>query len=96
MSRYIDADAFEQAMYEEAFEKDSDMQRWDSGFWIRYKLYENVLDAQPTIDAVPVKHGKWTHYKDEHTCSKCGETVTGGWDEDYDYCPNCGARMDKE
>ena len=53
--RPIDADALARAMYEESFEKDSDMQRWDSGCWIRYKLFENVLDEQPTIDAVPIE-----------------------------------------
>lgn len=41
------------AMYHEAFEKDSDLQKWDSGCWIRYKLFENVIDnlpsAQPEI-----------------------------------------------
>ena len=51
--RLIDADALERAMYEEAFEKDTDMQRWDSGCWIRYKLYERVLDAQPIVDIEP-------------------------------------------
>jgi hypothetical protein len=55
MTRPIDADALARAMYEESFEKDSDMQRWDSGCWIRYKLFENVLDEQPTIDAIPIE-----------------------------------------
>jgi len=54
MARLINAEALSMAMYHEAMEKDSDFQRWDSGCWIRYKLFENVLDAQPTIDAVPV------------------------------------------
>ena len=50
MARLINAEALSMAMYHEAMEKDSDFQRWDSGCWIRYKLFENVLDAQPTID----------------------------------------------
>lgn len=33
----------EEKMYHESFEVDSDMQKWDSGFWIRYRLFENVL-----------------------------------------------------
>ena len=41
-------------MYHEAFEKDSDMQKWDSGCWIRYKLFENVLRDTPSVDAVEV------------------------------------------
>ena len=38
--RLIDADALENRMYHESFEKDSDLQKWDSGCWIRYKLFE--------------------------------------------------------
>ena len=47
--RLIDADDFGNRMYHEAFEKDSDLQKWDSGCWIRYKLCENVLREQPTV-----------------------------------------------
>ena len=99
--RLIDADALERAMYEEAFEKDTDMQRWDSGCWIRYKLFENVLDAQPTVDAVPVRHGKWIPHEDEDgeqcgdECSECGECYVMPYGK-TNYCPNCGARMDAE
>ena len=50
--RPIDADGFEARMYHETFEKDSDMQRWDSGCWIRYKLFETILEKQPTADVV--------------------------------------------
>ena len=49
MGRLIDADKLSADMYHEAFEKDSDMQKWDSGCWIRYKMFENVLKAQPEI-----------------------------------------------
>lgn len=48
--RLIDADALGNRMYHESFEKDSDLQRWDGGYWIRYKLFEQVLRAAPTID----------------------------------------------
>lgn len=54
MTRYIDADDFENVMYHEAFEIDTEMQRWDSGCWIRYKLFENLLEKQPTADVVEV------------------------------------------
>lgn len=47
--RLIDAKALEDAMYHEAFEVDSDMQKWDSGNWIRYKMFENALCDAPTI-----------------------------------------------
>lgn len=44
---YISKDLLESRMYREAFETDSEMQKWDSGCWIRYKLFEKVLDAMP-------------------------------------------------
>ena len=36
------------AMYHEAFEVDSDLQKWDGGCWIRYKMFENVVDKIPS------------------------------------------------
>ena len=47
--RLIDADALRQAMYHEAFETDSPMQKWDSGCWIRYKMFERTEETAPTI-----------------------------------------------
>lgn len=54
MNKYINADDLRNAMYHEAFEKESKMQKWESGCWIRYKLFENVLDAMPSADVVEV------------------------------------------
>lgn len=42
--RLIDANKLEAMMYREAFETDSDMQKWDSGCWIRYKVFENCMN----------------------------------------------------
>lgn len=50
MPRLVDVDKLRERMYHEAFEKDSDLQRWDSGCWIRYKLFEQVLEETPEID----------------------------------------------
>lgn len=47
--RLIDADALRAKMYHEAFETDSPMQKWDSGCWIRYKMFERMEEAAPTI-----------------------------------------------
>ena len=54
MPGLIDKDRLSAEMYHEAFETDSDMQKWDSGCWIRYKMFENILKAQPAVDAVEV------------------------------------------
>lgn len=48
MSDLIDRQALRNAMYHEAMEKDSDEQKWDSGCWIRYKMFERVLDSMPS------------------------------------------------
>lgn len=44
-------------MYHEAFESDTNEQKWDSGCWIRYKMFERILKNQPTI-------GGWISVKD--------------------------------
>ena len=64
------------------------------------------IDSQPTIDAVPVVHGRWirvneeqVYFNVEYVCSECqfvvavsgvGTPILYG----YKYCPNCGAKMD--
>ena len=48
--RPINADALEARMYHDAFETDSDMQKWDSGCWIRYKMFERALEDATTIE----------------------------------------------
>lgn len=52
----IDRDALRQSMYHEAFETDSSMQKWDSGCWIRYKMFERVEENAPTI--IPAEEGE--------------------------------------
>jgi hypothetical protein len=72
--------------------------------------YRYAIDALPTVDAVPVVHGKWEYGENEsgydgYYCSKCfghvrwygkasGQSIN--FIKKYNYCPNCGARMDGE
>lgn len=101
MARYIDADALREKMFHEAFEKDSQDQKWDSGCWIRYHMFENAVDSIPTADVVERKRGKWIVIMnesnitfDECKCSECGvvEYFNKGWKK-FKFCPNCGAEM---
>ena len=54
--RLIDADALIDRMYHDAFENDNSyneenpMAKWDSGLWIRYKMFENAIEDAPTIE----------------------------------------------
>ena len=57
------------------------------------------LDEAPTIDAEPIRHGKWidckgSNGKDYRKCSECLHTqdITGL----LNYCPVCGAKMEGE
>lgn len=61
------------------------------------------VDGMPTIEAEPVRHGEWTpinlycNHAREFKCSACGESVYYDHDTrfcEYDFCPNCGAKMD--
>ena len=65
------------------------------------------INVTPTADVAPVVHGKWmvkqidSFRKFEITCSVCGWTGIDNYDSyddpaDYNYCPNCGAKMDLE
>ena len=47
--RLGDLDRLEREMYHKAFETDTDLQRWDSGCWIRYKMFEIAVATAPTI-----------------------------------------------
>ena len=54
--RIGDLNKLESEMYHEAFETDTELQKWDSGCWIRYKMFENAIaNAQTIIEADKVK-----------------------------------------
>lgn len=52
--RLIDADALDAEMYHKSFEVDDGRNVWNSGLWIRYKIFEEAIIDTPTVDAVPV------------------------------------------
>ena len=63
------------------------------------------IDREDTIEAKPVRHGKWTRdYESSWGDSRfmcsvchCKESVPtcNGEPSIWDYCPNCGAKMDE-
>lgn len=74
--RLIDADALGNKMYHEAFENDASynernpMAKWDSGLWIRYKLFENTINDVPTITTKEVKY-----FDEEEKVWKIGSVI---------------------
>ena len=59
----------------------------------RQKLFDSIVESQPTVDAVPVRHGKWMVTPVYIKCSECGESFML---IPQNYCPDCGARMDEK
>ena len=66
-------------------------------------ITKEEIDQMPTVDAEPVRHGKWCEgtecYSDDFiVCSVCGEAFNVMDNDTYrfDYCPKCGARMMEE
>lgn len=72
--------------------------------------YDDLLREIPPADVAPVVHGEWIgtwgdgYAEDEEgnpqivyeefECSRCGCVHHADGEPEWDYCPNCGARMD--
>ena len=74
-----------------------------TGYISALSVIEGVIAEQPTADVVPVNHAKWKLLDDCANegvyCSNCHKKV---YRAEYanqkvksNYCPNCGAKMDK-
>lgn len=51
----------------------------------------------PAADVKPVRHGYWEiGYFHDRVCSCCTHPDNDLDDYPHPYCPNCGAKMDKE
>ena len=69
--------------------------------------FEEVIDAVPTADVAPVRHGRWKKSKgnerptengfvhdDRYICDCCGWGCCCETKLNFSFCPNCGAKMD--
>lgn len=72
---------------------------------IHYALIRELVAEQPTIEAEPMRHGRWipTEYDsyagsdpvwDKWECSECGHEHSGEEDTLTAFCPDCGTKMD--
>ena len=68
------------------------------------EMSEEEFNSFPAADVVEVRHGRWGEYEsflltsslNGHPCSECGMHFSTLAIPVMKYCPNCGARMDKE
>lgn len=85
MGRLIDADVLKK-----------DLTRFYDGEVVARKL----IDEQPTVDAVPVIHGRWEWDGEAFVCSACGSGYEGQptmmGEPMFEFCPVCGADMRKD
>lgn len=99
MTRLIDADALIEK-YTVVIRKDA-----DEKLKTEIAVLLKDIEEQPTIDAEPVRHGKWIRQTDTRfgemlndilICSECNVAFSTVKMIRRSYCPNCGARMDAE
>lgn len=96
MTEYINREAALE--FEMEIEADpDDIQAISTGM----SMYAEHIKSIPSADVVEQKHGKWldaTTLDNEFICWVCSECRHGAdfVYEPYNYCPNCGARMDGE
>ena len=61
-------------------------------------IRQNIMDI-PAADVAPVRHGWWTEqekytFGTMYDCSICDNRILDNGDS-WNYCPNCGAKMDE-
>ena len=99
--RVIDANALKKAIDHTGV----DMLESADYFGFTYKKIMRVIDDAPTADVAPVVHGWWLTWEEQFPgemprkkrglgvfCSACHNYS----DNMFDYCQNCGCRMDGE
>lgn len=101
MPRYIDANAIYDELSDIFIEYLATTSNTDTRNALD-NLYHTVLtalDNAPTVSPDEVRgKGKWLHTSDEfgtyEKCSCCGKEYYCGPIAPFNYCPNCGARME--
>lgn len=77
-------------------------EQWQ-GINTTHEAIKKIIKEQPTADVQQVRHGKWLKCFEDYRkqilgdkCSVCGFEHYSVLIHNYQYCPNCGAKMDKE
>ena len=95
MAEYIEREALL-----ELYDMGKDLEEYAGVLSVPISVIRQNIKDMPAADVVPVVHGRWTEYEvpDEplygvdYQCSVCGNFQFDNWN----YCPNWGARMDGE
>lgn len=82
---------------------DNELLGTDNTTFVELPTVLDIISEQPTADVQEVRHAEWVLQENKHpeaVCSNCGrevvyQIVNNRW-EFENYCPHCGAKMDKE
>jgi hypothetical protein len=100
--RLIDADELKIKLADELSDALGETDFTD-GLHYGLKLAISLAEETPLADAKPIRHGHWIGIDDEpcesYECDKCGYITEDigcnyGIPNNFNYCPNCGAKMD--
>ena len=84
---------------------ENEFQQYKPFHGFEHAMYRKICEAEIAIgktqaaDVAPVRHGRWIE-KDKYTfgtfydCSICDNRILDNG-HSWNYCPNCGARMDE-
>ena len=77
-----------------------------TGYIAALAVVEGEIAKQPTADVAPVRHGHWRKGKgyerptengfvhdDKYICDCCGWGCCCETKLDFNFCPNCGAKL---
>lgn len=94
MAKYIEREAAIEAIMSDP--PDAHYPQW----------YVDKIKSIPAADVVEVRHGRWEAWMPdkngetrEFICTGCRFMVEMSWKQkecDYEWCPYCGCKMDKE
>ena len=83
----------------------------DGHDFVHLNVARKAIEEAPAADVAAVVHGEWLNFTGDFStaeCNQCGELYEVSPDEKpcedffsafkkfYKFCPNCGAKMDKE
>ena len=73
--------------------------RYTEGWNDAILMVKSMIHSEKATDVAPVRHGRWVpteapFMNECEDCSVCGYRTV--WGHGYNYCPNCGCKMDLE
>ena len=83
---------------------ENEFQQYKPFHGFEHAMYRKICEAEiaigktQTADVVPVRHGRWIEqekytFGTMYDCSICGNRILDNG-HSWNYCPNCGAKMD--